>query len=103
VADEVRNLAGRAGEAAKQTSDLVEKSITAVSQGVDLAARVGQSLTGIDEKAQEVDGIVEQIARASSEQSQALSALTQAISNLSSTALQSSGGPAADLVHISQK
>ena len=102
VADEVRNLAGRAGEAAKQTSELVEKSITAVSQGVDLAARVAQSLAGVDEKAQQVDGIVEQIARASSEQSQALSALTQAISDLSSTALQSARGKAADLVHISQ-
>ena len=102
VADEVRNLAGRAGEAAKQTSELVEKSITAVSQGVDLAAQVAQSLTGIDEKAKQVDGIVEQIARASSEQSQALSALTQAIADLSSTALQSAGGQAAELVHISR-
>ena len=103
VADEVRNLAGRASEAAKQTSELVEKSITAVSQGVDLAAQVAQSLAGIDEKAQRVDGIVEQIARSSSEQSQALSALTQAISNLSSTALRSAGGQAADLVHISRQ
>jgi PAS domain S-box-containing protein len=102
VADEVRNLAGRAGEAAKQTSELVEKSITAVSQGVALAAQVAQSLTGIDEKAKQVDGIVEQIARASSEQSQALSALTQAIADLSSTALQSAGGQAAELVHISR-
>jgi methyl-accepting chemotaxis protein len=102
VADEVRNLAGRAGEAAKETSELVEKSITAVNQGVDLAAEVAQSLAGIDEKAQQVDGIVEQIARASSEQSQALSALTQAISDMSSTALQSAGGRAADLVHISR-
>ena len=102
VADEVRNLAGRASEAAKQTSELVENSLTAVRRGVDLAAQVAQSLAGIDEKAQRVDGIVEQIARASSEQSQALSALTQAISDLSSTALQSAGGQAADLVRISR-
>jgi methyl-accepting chemotaxis protein len=69
---------------------------------VDLAAQVAHSLSGLDEKAQQVDGIVEQIARASSEQSQALSALTQAISDLSSTTLQSAGGQAADLVHISR-
>lgn len=102
VADEVRNLAGRAGDAAKQTSELVEKSLTAVNEGVDLAAQVRQSLTGVDEMAQKVDGIVEQIARASSEQSQALSALTHAISDLSSTALQSAGGQAEDLVQISR-
>jgi len=102
VADEVRNLAGRAGEAAKQTSELVENSITAVSRGVNLAAQVAQSLAGIEEKAQQVDGIVEQIARASSEQSQALSSMTQAIADLSSTTLQSTGGKAADLVQISQ-
>ncbi|MGP8245377.1 MAG: methyl-accepting chemotaxis protein [Bryobacteraceae bacterium] len=102
VADEVRNLAGRAGEAAKQTSELIERSIAAVGQGVDLAAQVAQSLTGIEGTAQQVDGIVEQIARASSEQSQAISALTQAISDLGSTALKSAGGSqAADLVQIS--
>jgi methyl-accepting chemotaxis protein len=103
VANEVRNLAGRAGEAAKQTSELIERSTTAVRQGVDLAAQVAQSLTGIDGKAQQVDGIVEQIARASSEQAQAISALTQTISDLGSVALNSAaGGQAADLVQISR-
>ncbi|MDR3700369.1 MAG: hypothetical protein P4L56_12075 [Candidatus Sulfopaludibacter sp.] len=68
-----------------------------------IGGQVAQSLAGIDEKAQQVDGIVEQIARASSEQSQALSALTQAISDLSSTALKSAGGQTADLVHISRR
>jgi len=92
VADEVRSLAGRAGEAAKQTSELIERSTAAVRKGVDLAAQVAQSLTGIDGKAQQVDGIVEQIARASSEQSQAISALTEAISDLGSVALKSAGG-----------
>jgi len=104
VADEVRNLAGRAGEAAKQTSELIERSTAAVRQGVDLAAQVAQSLTGIDGEAQQVDGIVEQIARASSEQSQAISALTKAISDLGSTTLKSAGGGCpADLVRISQR
>jgi methyl-accepting chemotaxis protein len=104
VADEVRNLAGRAGEAAKQTSDLIERSTTAVRQGVDLASQVAQSLTGIDGDAQKVDGIVEQIARASSEQSDAISALTKAISDLGSTTLKSAGGGrATDLVRISQR
>jgi PAS domain S-box-containing protein len=104
VADEVRNLAGRAGEAAKQTSELIERSTTAVSKGVGLAAQMAQSLSGIDGKAQQVDGIVEQIARSSSEQAQAISALTQAITDLGSTALKSAGaGQVADLVQISRR
>ncbi|HEV3197845.1 MAG TPA: methyl-accepting chemotaxis protein [Bryobacteraceae bacterium] len=103
VADEVRSLAGRAAEAAKQTSELIERSAAAVRQGVGLAAQVAQSLTGIGGKAKQVDGIVEQIAVASSEQSQGISALTQAISGLGSTALKSAGGSQAeDLVQISQ-
>jgi methyl-accepting chemotaxis protein len=70
---------------------------------VDLASQVAQSLSGIDGKAQQADGIVDQIARASSEQSHAISALTQAISDLGSTALKSAGGGRApDLVQISQ-
>jgi methyl-accepting chemotaxis protein len=101
VADEVRNLAGRAGEAAKQTSELIERSTTAVRQGVDLAVQVTESLTGIDGKAQQVDAIVEQIARSSSEQSQGISALTQAISDLGSSALRSAkGSPTAGLVQV---
>jgi PAS domain S-box-containing protein len=104
VADEVRNLAGRAGEAAKQTSELIERSTTAVRKGVDLAAQVAESLTAVEGKAQQVDGIVEQIARASSEQSQAISALTQAISDLGSIALTSAGkSQAAELVQLSQR
>jgi PAS domain S-box-containing protein len=102
VADEVRSLAGRAGEAAKQTSELIERSAAAVRQGVGLAAQVAQSLTGIGGRAKQVDGIVEQIALASSEQSQGISAITQAISDLGSTALKSAGGSQAeDLVQIS--
>jgi methyl-accepting chemotaxis protein len=70
---------------------------------VELAAKVAQSLTGIDGKAQQVDGLVEQIARASSEQSLGISALTQAISDLGSTAAKSIGGnQTADLVQISR-
>ena len=103
VADEVRNLAGRAGEAAKETSELIERSAAAVRQGVELAAQVGQSLAGIDGKAQQVDGIVEQIARATSEQSQGISALTQAIADLGTTALKSAGGRhTEDLVQLSR-
>jgi methyl-accepting chemotaxis protein len=104
VADEVRNLAGRASQAAKQTSELIERSAVAVRQGVELAAQVAQSLTGIDGQAQKVDEIVEQIARASSEQTQGISALTQAISDLGTTALKSAGGgQPADLVQISRE
>ena len=104
VADEVRNLAGRASQAAKQTSELIERSAVAVRQGVELAAQVAQSLTGIDGQAQKVDEIVEQIARASSEQTQGISALTQAISDLGTTALKSAGGgQPANLVQVSRE
>jgi methyl-accepting chemotaxis protein len=101
VADEVRSLAGRAGEAAKQTSELIEQSAAAVRQGVALSAQVAQSLTNIGGQAKQVDGIVAQIAQASSEQSQGISAITQAISDLGNTTLKSAAGSQADdLVQI---
>jgi PAS domain S-box-containing protein len=86
----------------RQTSELIERSTTAVRNGVDLAAQVAQSLSGIDGGAERVDGLVEQIAQASSEQSQTISALAKAISDLGSTALKLGAmGQVADLVQIS--
>jgi methyl-accepting chemotaxis protein len=89
VADEVRNLASRAAEAANRASGLIERSGDAVMRGGTLAERVTSALTAMDAESQKVDEVIQQIACASSEQAQGISAVAEAISQLGNMASQS--------------
>jgi len=55
VADEVRSLAGRASEAARQTSALIEDSVARSQHGVTVNEAVGVNLQQVLEKASQVD------------------------------------------------
>jgi len=55
VADEVRSLAGRASEAARQTSVLIEDSVARSKHGVTVNEAVGVNLQQVLGKANEVD------------------------------------------------
>jgi methyl-accepting chemotaxis protein len=47
VADEVRNLAGKSAEAAKETTDLIENSLSAIKNGTSLAKETGKYLEDV--------------------------------------------------------
>jgi methyl-accepting chemotaxis protein len=98
VADEVRRLAGRASDASKETSQLIEQSAEAVRQGTALAGRVAESMGETERRSTEMDQLIGGIAAASSEQSQGISAITQGLQQLEQTALGGAGG--APLVKI---
>jgi len=68
VAEEVRNLAARSSEAAKETNRLVENSVREVEQGVQNAAETASSLSEITQVTGKVNDLVEEIAVASREQ-----------------------------------
>ena len=55
VADEVRSLAGRASEAARQTSVLIEDSVARSQHGAKVNQAVGTNLQFVLDKASEVD------------------------------------------------
>jgi methyl-accepting chemotaxis protein len=50
VADEVRNLAQRSAQAARETTELVGKSLERTSHGAEICARVAQQLKEIEER-----------------------------------------------------
>lgn len=58
VADEVRNLSTRSAEAAHTTTELVERSLRSIQEGVSIAERATISLSGVVEMTQEVSGLV---------------------------------------------
>lgn len=83
VADEVRNLAAKSAEAAKQTSELIQKSVLTVSEGERLADETLKLLVTVSEKAQMVDHAVREIESASSEQAVAIEQINQGLSQVS--------------------
>ena len=82
VAEEVRNLAIRSAEAAKDTSTKIEQSVKQAQYGVDLAARVSQALGGIAEQISKTAQLVQEIAQASSEQAQGIEQINTSIGEM---------------------
>jgi methyl-accepting chemotaxis protein len=82
VAGEVRSLAQRSAQAARDTAAMIESAIARAAQGVEINAKVGSTLADIVTKARQVDELVAEIATASKEQSQGISQLNTAVSQM---------------------
>lgn len=90
VADEVRDLAHRCAEAAKQIGELIEDSNGRVDLGVSQVTDTLETISSVTDQAHTVHELVEQINRASQEQSTAVSLVTGAVATLDSTTQQNS-------------
>jgi methyl-accepting chemotaxis protein len=82
VAEEVRNLAQRSAQAAKETADMVEGAIAKTEHGATLSTKVGQSLQEIVAKVRRVDELVTEVATASGEQSQGVKQINTAVAEM---------------------
>ncbi|WP_172959646.1 methyl-accepting chemotaxis protein [Thiomicrorhabdus aquaedulcis] len=80
VAGEVRNLAGKSAEAAKEISKLISNSNDKVNNGVTLVNHVNQSLELVKQKVETLQQSVNAINHASIEQSQSAQNISQAVS-----------------------
>ena len=83
VADEVRNLATKSDEAAKATKDLIDGSITAVSEGREAVNKVTDALTRTTETAGSVTTMMATVVEAVESQTQAIMQVTEGIDQIS--------------------
>ncbi|MBP7737631.1 MAG: Tar ligand binding domain-containing protein [Spirochaetes bacterium] len=88
VAGEVRNLAQRSGNAAKEIEALIKDTVSKVSKSTDLVNRTGESLNEIAEASKTTARIITEIAAASQEQKQGMNQINTAISEMDSMTQQ---------------
>ena len=90
VAEEVRNLAAKSAEAARDTGALIENSINKANLGHDIAVATARSLREIVEETQRSAEIVARIARASGEQSAAIEQVNTGVNQVNLVVQQNS-------------
>jgi len=96
VASEVRNLASKSQEAAKETAGLIDESNERVNEGKKIADKTAAALNMIVDDVSRVAGIISEISVASDEQASAveqitigLSQITEVVQNNSATSEES--------------
>ncbi|TCS13325.1 methyl-accepting chemotaxis protein [Caulobacter sp. BK020] len=88
VAQEVRALAQRSADAAKEIKTLISTSSQQVSQGVSMVGQTGEALQAIVGKVSEIDGLVSEIAASGSEQATGLNQVNAAVNQMDQTVQQ---------------
>jgi len=82
VAGEVRNLAMRAADAAKETSELIEKTVERIQDGAGFAVKTNASFSEIALNTNKVGNLLDEIAAASNEQAQGVERINQMVSDM---------------------
>jgi len=82
VAEEVRNLAQRSAEAARDTTELIDSAQQKTELGVNVSGDVEQSLHNIQAGIEKVGALVREVASASGEQAQGIEQVNVAVAQM---------------------
>ena len=88
VAQEVRELAQRSAEAAREIKKIIADSSNQVKTGVELVSKSGSALENITGRVEEINKIIGSIASAASEQSSGLGEISSAVNEMDSITQQ---------------
>lgn len=102
VAEEVRNLAARSAQAVQETTELIEKSISTVNYGNETAVKTADALSEIVSEIEEVTELMDDISKASSEQTLALEQINEGVNQIS-TVTQMNSATAEESASASQQ
>lgn len=90
VAEEVRNLAARSTQAAKETGEMIELSVKKVAEGSEIVSLTAKAFEEIVTSVNKIDELVLDIASASKEQSVGASQISQGLEQIDEVTQQNS-------------
>src|SRR6056297_1177519 len=82
VADEVRNLAVKSADSVRETTEMVQETVTNIKSGTDAAEATATQLGSIVDGTGKVANFLEEIAQASREQAQAIEQITEGLDQI---------------------
>ncbi len=82
VADEVRNLAQRSAQAARDTTDLIRSTVERVNNGAVISEELGKSFKEIENGSNTVGRLVDEITSATNEQAQGVDQVNTAVAQM---------------------
>lgn len=88
VAGEVRSLAQRSAQAAKEIETLIHESVAQVEEGTRQVDLAGETMSGIVNSVTQVKDLMQEIAAASDEQNRGISQIAQAMTEMDTTTQQ---------------
>lgn len=92
VAEEVRNLAIRAAEAAKSTNTLIENSLKAVRRGGELTKSTQEAFMANKDIAMKIAVLIDEIETASQEQAQGIDQINKAVVEMDTVVQRNAAG-----------
>jgi methyl-accepting chemotaxis protein len=90
VAQEVRSLAQRSADAAREIKSLIEDTVNKIAVGDVMVKKSGQSIQEIIHHIEDISQVMEEIAATTSEQATGVDELSRAIAQIETTTQQSS-------------
>ena len=88
VAGEVRNLAQRSASAAREIKELIDDSVSRIASGRTLVEKADRGMEDIISNVQSMEGLIEEIAKASREQGDGIAQINSAMGQIDSTTQQ---------------
>lgn len=102
VADEVRSLAGKSAAAAKETNDLIARSVQAVQQGEEIARSTAEALAAAASSSDEVVSAVQKVTEDYQDQANHLRDISNGVDQIS-TVVQTNSATAEESAAASQE
>ena len=82
VAEEVRNLAMRSADAAKNTAELIDDTVKKITEGSEMVNSTNDAFQGVTTNSIKVGELIDEISAASKEQAEGVSQVNSAISEM---------------------